>query len=855
MADNVLQNCINKVIEQLDKCVEKRNDGGEITLVCKICGNEDLVEGNLIKHIKLNHHFGEIIHVREMPKDNAIIELNWDEIEKERNLKKLNVNDKSKASGRSVSLEQVHSSVGTMREEESSEPFYYCKICRNQFIERNDVVTHIMTTHSYHEIEQSDKNEIVVTDIALQNRFSALDNRGVEGGTCNGSIKTFDCNACGKGFKTILSVKNHIESIHEKKEKVVDVSNDEDTEIIARSEYELDDIKAMKKKLEACDRELGLVIDSQKGATDGQSVYLNGDTATYEFMRGNIDEVITDVSGDFKVTEDKKNHKKFRVKTNSGPDAFVEEKRVFHIGRKKITATFYYTNSSIMFQSSNKQYPEFDNKTPAEWLSIKIEKHSKEIVKVHNMKAIVEKMRKSIEDFEKQEGSGGYGVRGKQTKSSNGPKKSANTNRAEAVTNIICAKCNEMCEKNGAAFEKCSECNDRQHLRCSLVKKGEYSLYKDGGRQITCFKCLIDPAKITSRLESITAESLELTYVHSTSSVSIEESLLLNDDDNEQNGHENEMDEILESEENVDVIRNKLKGWVDEAESQNEALKNKVKELEGVLRSSKVNYEKNIKVAEMKIQVLQNNVTSMQDLYKNLSDKYEKDVEQKTIEISQINNQFLLACNEREDLRNQKDTLEKLLNRIERENSGQTNSAIVDSHIPVYKSSRNKVIEVNDGDEEEEEELNREGQGLWTEVVRKNINDDTKPKTRSNKDSSNLRHNRVNKLESSHRRSDENDTDKRPMLERSKYCHFYNNSFKGCSNTSDECKFRHENAPACKSGENCRGIWEFRRCGFYHNSLSFLSQSPAQPRPPSRPSQHYSRRSEGRFDGSGARRY
>jgi hypothetical protein len=846
MAEKVLQNCLEKVVEQVYECTQKRSDGENTIFTCKICGNEDPMENEIVKHIKLKHHFAEIIHMRQMPKDNAIIELNWEEIEKDRGLD-INKghgeeNAAAKASGKSVSLEQVHNCVGKLTDKESSEQFYFCEICKNQFIERNDVVAHVMTTHSYSEIEQHIKNGLIVTDIALKNRFLPLDNNKVsECESSDGSVKTFVCKVCEKGFNSLLNVKNHIASVHEN--KVIVTIPDDDTEIITRGEYELDDIKAMKKKLESCDRELGLKIDLNKGAKDGQCVYLNGDPATYEFMRGNVDTVIADVVGDLTFSEDKKNHKKFRVKTNSGPDAFVEERRIFYIERKKISATFYYTNSSIMFQGSNKLYPEFDNLTPAEWLSRKMEWKSKEIVKNHNMKQIVENMKRSIEAFEKREGSGGYGVRGKHSKGSNGPKKSAKNNLSEREKDIYCGKCKEICEKNGAAFEKCGECNNRQHLRCSQIKRGEYSHYRDGTKQIICFNCLIDPDKINRRLASITVDTLESPAVGGSIelSVNVDEHLLANDEDKEA---DNDMNEILVSADDIEVIKDKVKTWVNEAEAENETLKNKVKELQDALKSNQRNFENKMKVSELKIKVLHDNITSVQLEYNALRDKYDKDIEQKTVELSNVNHQYSLICHEKEDLRNQKDTLEKLVNRIENENTSNTNPAEIDSHIPVYKPSMSKVIEVNN-DTDSEGEIYKEDHGLWTEVVTNSKLKDTKAPENLNKKEDDSNNRKIS--ESFTKRRSDNDFDNRPRrrinndndfdnrtVREIRYCHFYNNSFRGCSNTSEECKFLHENAPACRSGENCRGIREFRRCGFYHESLSFLSQTSSVPRPPDR---------------------
>ena len=60
----------------------------------------------------------------------------------------------------------------------------------------------------------------------------------------------------------------------------------EDGSVIYKEDYELDDIKAMKKKLEYCDRDLGTFIDTEKGSgQDHRCVYLKADTGTYEFFK------------------------------------------------------------------------------------------------------------------------------------------------------------------------------------------------------------------------------------------------------------------------------------------------------------------------------------------------------------------------------------------------------------------------------------------------------------------------------------------------------------------------------------------------------------------------------------------
>ena len=57
----------------------------------------------------------------------------------------------------------------------------------------------------------------------------------------------------------------------------------EEENSVLKENYELNVVKAMKKKLEFCDRDPGIQHDNEKGSGDGQCIYMTADTATYEF--------------------------------------------------------------------------------------------------------------------------------------------------------------------------------------------------------------------------------------------------------------------------------------------------------------------------------------------------------------------------------------------------------------------------------------------------------------------------------------------------------------------------------------------------------------------------------------------
>ena len=97
--------------------------------------------------------------------------------------------------------------------------------------------------------------------------------------------------------------------------------NDDGSTVI-RYEYDLDEMNAMEKKLEACERTIGLHIDPERGETVSKSqMYLEGDTGSYEYVRTHMSNIIKHIfnSEDYpKVVEDEEKHKIIQVKTSSG---------------------------------------------------------------------------------------------------------------------------------------------------------------------------------------------------------------------------------------------------------------------------------------------------------------------------------------------------------------------------------------------------------------------------------------------------------------------------------------------------------------------------------------------------------
>ena len=105
---------------------------------------------------------------------------------------------------------------------------------------------------------------------------------------------------------------------------------------------------------------MGLHIDPERGETVKKSqMYLEGDTGSYEYVRTHMSNIIKHIfnSEDYpKVVEDEEKHKIIKVKTSSGNEAQVEEKREVHVNGRKLTITFYYTTCSIMLKGSSKNF-------------------------------------------------------------------------------------------------------------------------------------------------------------------------------------------------------------------------------------------------------------------------------------------------------------------------------------------------------------------------------------------------------------------------------------------------------------------------------------------------------------------
>ena len=87
-------------------------------------------------------------------------------------------------------------------------------------------------------------------------------------------------------------------------------------------------------------------------------------------------------------------------------------------------------------------------------------------------------------------------------------------------------------------------------------------------------------------------------------------------------------------------------------------------------------------------------------------------------------------------------------------------------------------------------------------------------------------------------------TTKIPEGKYDSYCYFWNNSPFGCKNTSEECKFKHEEAPHCKHEQNCMRLNTVKLCQFYHPQEHFLEARRRSNNPPNRPYQRFQRTQE-----------
>ena len=225
------------------------------------------------------------------------------------------------------------------------------------------------------------------------------------------------------------------------------------------------------------------------------------------------------------------------------------------------------------------------------------------------------------------------------------------------------------------------------------------------------------------------------------------------------------------------------------------------------------------------------NLSTLQLEYSSLKDKHEEVIEKNTVELSKINHEFTLMCNENEDLKNQKATLEKLVERMESDSYNDDKAEkplIIDSHIPAYKNKNINTIQIDDESDDENLDNNKKNDA-WTEVVRKKkyVSNDNKNKNSSNNQRNGTPDSSDRKTYERRQQNKENDIDDRP-----RFCHFFNNTMRGCSNSADDCKFMHEWAPDCKYGENCRGLLHYNRCSSYHADTSFLYNSHSRWNPP-----------------------
>ena len=162
--------------------------------------------------------------------------------------------------------------------------------------------------------------------------------------------------------------------------------DDELGNTIFKTEYDLDEINALEKKLDACERTPGLHIDLDRGETGSKSqIYLESCTGSYEYLRVHMRDILKDSfnTDDYpKVVEDEKKIIKIGVKTTVGRDANVEDQRVIYVNGRKLTMTLYYTTCSIMLQGSKNEFPETGNKTPAEYFAGELVKVSEELHEV-----------------------------------------------------------------------------------------------------------------------------------------------------------------------------------------------------------------------------------------------------------------------------------------------------------------------------------------------------------------------------------------------------------------------------------------------------------------------------------------
>ena len=159
----------------------------------------------------------------------------------------------------------------------------------------------------------------------------------------DGKVKTITCETCkGKNNKydDVQKLMAHLKNDHGEDEKIVEnmrnlVEELRDLSVVNRNSYELNDVKAMTKKGTHCDRDIGLNTITSRGQKQGNKdspcVYVEADAATFEFVRNNINVIISDHD---EVKEDLDGYRKVKVVSVEGHHCEVEEIRVFLVNNR-----------------------------------------------------------------------------------------------------------------------------------------------------------------------------------------------------------------------------------------------------------------------------------------------------------------------------------------------------------------------------------------------------------------------------------------------------------------------------------------------------------------------------------------
>lgn len=103
-----------------------------------------------------------------------------------------------------------------------------------------------------------------------------------------------------------------------------------------RSKYELNEINAMEKMADyAISRDIGLKIKDERGSFNTkESIMMEADTATFEFLRNNFDDILKVNEVKDKITKIKSAQRVSNTMTDSGQVAKVEEKRAVQVPHK-----------------------------------------------------------------------------------------------------------------------------------------------------------------------------------------------------------------------------------------------------------------------------------------------------------------------------------------------------------------------------------------------------------------------------------------------------------------------------------------------------------------------------------------